>query len=125
MRRPLAAWTVLAATLCSSAAAGNGLLVGVSEDGMKWSPERGRLTARHMYRLGIGAVRVTFRWSPGQTVPRQTTLIALHRAVRTAGRRRLVLAVARRDGLRSPPFRVGCDRSWTAIRDETANAAKT
>src|SRR3954451_6976681 len=93
MRRTFAALTLVAATLCSSAAAGNGLVVGVSEDGMKWSPERGKLTARHMYRLGIGAVRVTFRWSPGQNVRERATLIALHRAVRTAGHRRLVLAV--------------------------------
>jgi hypothetical protein len=84
---------VLAALLCPSALAGQGLLVGVSEDGMKWSPERGALTARYMYRLGIGAVRVTIRWSPGQTVPRGKTLIALRRAIRTAGHRRLVLAV--------------------------------
>src|SRR6476469_6246663 len=93
MRRTLVACAVVAAALCSTATAGHGLLVGVSEDGMKWSPHRGTLTARHMYRLGIGAVRVTFRWSPGQSVPQQPTLIALHRAVRTAGRRRLVLAV--------------------------------
>jgi hypothetical protein len=93
MRRPFAVCAVFAAVLCSTAVAGNGLLVGVSEDGMKWSPERGRLTARYMYRLGLGAVRVTIRWSPGQTVPQRGALVALRRAVRTAGRRRLVLAV--------------------------------
>jgi hypothetical protein len=84
---------VLAAVLCSTATAGDGLLVGVSEDSMKWSPERGKLAARHMYRLGVSAVRVTIRWSPGQRAPRGPTLVALRRAIRTAGGRRLVLAV--------------------------------
>ena len=84
---------VLAAVLCSTAPAGDGLLVGVSEDSMKWSPERGKLAARHMYRLGVSAVRVTIRWSPGQSAPRGPTLVALRRAIRTAGGRRLVLAV--------------------------------
>jgi hypothetical protein len=93
MGRFLAVCAVVVAVLCPSAVAGQGLLVGVSEDGMKWSPERGTLTARYMYRLGIGAVRVTIRWSPGQSMPRGPTLIALRRAIRTAGHRRLVLAV--------------------------------
>jgi hypothetical protein len=93
MGKTLVVCAVLAALLCPAAVAGQGLLVGVSEDGMKWSPERGTLTARYMYRLGIGAVRVTIRWAPGQTVPRGKTLIALRRAIRTAGHRRLVLAV--------------------------------
>ena len=84
---------VLAAVLCSTAPAGDGLLVGVSEDSMKWSPERGKLAARHMYRLGVSAVRVTIRWSPGQSAPQGPTLVALRRAIRTAGGRRLVLAV--------------------------------
>jgi hypothetical protein len=93
MRRAIAVCVVLAAVLCSGATAGQGMLVGVSEDGMKWSPERGALTGRYMYRLGIGAVRVTIRWSPGESVPKGPTLIALRRAIRAAGHRRLVLAV--------------------------------
>jgi hypothetical protein len=93
MRRAIAVCTVLAAALCSSAVAGPGLLVGVSEDGMKWSPERGALAARYMHRAGIGAVRVTIRWAPGQRSPRGATLVALRRAIHTAGHRRLVLAV--------------------------------
>jgi hypothetical protein len=93
MRRTIAVCAVLAAALCSSAAAGDGLLVGVSEDGMKWSPARGALTARYMYRLGIGAVRVTIRWFPGESAPHGPTLIALRRAIQTARHRRLVIAV--------------------------------
>jgi hypothetical protein len=40
--------------------AGSGLIVGVSEDMMKWSPTRPAQTP-NMNRLGIGAVRVTLR----------------------------------------------------------------
>jgi hypothetical protein len=93
MGRNLVVCAVLAVLLCPAAPAGQGLLVGVSEDGMKWSPARGTLTHRYMYRLGIGAVRVTIHWSPGKSVPLGPTLVALHRAVRAAGHRRLVLAV--------------------------------
>ena len=73
--------------------AGDGLLVGVSEDMMKWSPTRPALVRGHMARLGIGAVRVTLRWSPGQSRPRGPTVLALRRAEETARGRRLVLAV--------------------------------
>ena len=60
---------------------------------MKWSPTRPALVRGHMARLGIGAVRVTFRWSPGQSEPRGSTVLALRRAEETAAGRRLVLAV--------------------------------
>ena len=43
--------------------------------------------------LGIGAVRVTLRWTPGETSPRGSTVVALRRAQETALGRRLVLAV--------------------------------
>ena len=76
-----------------AAHAGNGLVVGVSEDMMKWSPTRPALVRGHMARLGIGAVRVTLRWSPGESRPRGKTVIALRRAEETARGRRLVLAV--------------------------------
>jgi hypothetical protein len=46
-----------------------------------------------MARLGIGAVRVTIRWSPGLTSPRGSTVVALRRAQDTAVGARLVLAV--------------------------------
>jgi len=76
-----------------AAHAGDGLLVGVSEDMMKWSPTRAVLVRGHMARLGIGAVRVTLRWSPGESRPRGATVVALRRAEYTARGRRLVLAV--------------------------------
>jgi len=85
---------VLVAALAAPAAhAGDGLVVGVSEDMMKWSPTRPAVVRGHMARLGIGAVRVTLRWSPGETSPRGSTMVALRRAQATARGRRLVLAV--------------------------------
>jgi hypothetical protein len=85
---------VLVAALAAPVArAGDGLVVGVSEDMMKWSPTRPAAVRGHMARLGIGAVRVTLRWSPGETSPRGSTMVALRRAQETALGRRLVLAV--------------------------------
>src|SRR5262245_62291947 len=75
------------------ARAGDGLLVGVSEDMMKWSATRPALTHRHVQHLGIGAIRVTFRWSPGQRHPRGSTVVALRRAQQAAAGRKLVLSV--------------------------------
>jgi hypothetical protein len=84
---------LIAALAAPAARAGDGLLVGVSEDMMKWSPTRPAAVRVHMARLGIGAVRVTLRWSPGETSPRGSTMTALRRAQETARGRRLVLAV--------------------------------
>jgi hypothetical protein len=83
----------LAAILCPAASGGPGLLVGVSEDGMKWSLWKTAQTAVNMHRLGLDAARVTLRWAPGESVPRRPTLVALRRAVRASRGRRLVLAV--------------------------------
>jgi hypothetical protein len=102
--RGLIVTTAVVALLAAPAAAGPGLLVGVSEDSMKWSDTAPTLTRAHLRRLGIGAIRVTLRWSPGQTRPRGKTMIALRRALQASAGRRLVLAVySRADALpRSP-----------------------
>jgi hypothetical protein len=89
----LAFGLVVAALAVPAARAGDGLVVGVSEDMMKWSQTDSELTHHHMARLGIGAVRVTLRWSPGQSHPRGKTVVALRRAQEAARGRRLVLAV--------------------------------
>jgi hypothetical protein len=60
---------------------------------MKWSPMRTALVRGHMADLGMGAVRVTLRWSPGEEYPRGSTVLALRRAEQAASGRRLVLAV--------------------------------
>ena len=77
----------------AAARAGDGLIVGDSEDMMKWSSTRPALTHRYVRHLGIGAIRVTFRWAPGQFYPRGSTMVALRRAKRAAAGRKLVLAV--------------------------------
>jgi hypothetical protein len=91
--RGLVVTTAVVALLAAPAAAGPGLLVGVSEDSMKWSDTAPTLTRAHLRRLGIGAIRVTLRWSPGQSRPRGKTMIALRRALQASAGRRLVLAV--------------------------------
>ena len=94
MHRRLVIVALFVALLAPAAArAGDGLIVGVSEDMMKWSSTRPALTHRYVRHLGIGAIRVTFRWAPGQFYPRGSTMVALRRAERAADGRKLVLAV--------------------------------
>jgi hypothetical protein len=93
MKLRLAAIAAVALALPAVARAGDGLVVGVSEDMMKWSPTAQSQTHRLMRHAGLGAVRVTFRWAPGQVRPEGATLVALQRARRAAYGRRLVLAV--------------------------------
>jgi hypothetical protein len=70
---------VLAALLASaaSARAQPGLLVGVTEDGLKFEPEAALEDARE---LGIGAFRITLRWRPGLTAPTPEQAAELDRA---------------------------------------------
>jgi len=84
---------LIALVVSAAAEAGPGLVVGVSEDMVKWSATRPALTHRHIQHLGIGAIRVTFRWAPGQSYARGTTMVALRRAEQAAAGRKLVLAV--------------------------------
>src|SRR5262245_51373949 len=60
---------------------------------MKWSPTRPAQTRLNVNRLGVGAVRVTLRWSPGRSRPVGATLVALRRAQDAARGRKLVLSV--------------------------------
>ena len=66
--RTLLACLALTAALAGTARAGSGLLIGVADDGLKWSD---KATAQHalVYTrdLGVRAVRVTVPWQPGQT----------------------------------------------------------
>lgn len=93
MSRRLAICVLLALLAPAAARAGDGLIVGVSEDMMKWSSTRPAETHRYARHLGIGAIRVTLRWAPGQAYARGSTMVALRRAERAAAGRKLVLAV--------------------------------
>jgi hypothetical protein len=65
--RRLAFLVVLTCALAPVARAGPGLLVGVDDDGLKWQAAGDFLAP--VQDLGLGAVRVTFRWRPGRTRP--------------------------------------------------------
>ena len=73
-----------------SAAGAPGLLVGVTEDGLKLEPDATRRDARA---LGLDAVRITLKWRPGRTRPTGEQRGELDRATRGAGGLRIVLSV--------------------------------
>jgi hypothetical protein len=84
---------VLVASLLASAGAAQakpGLVVGVTEDGLKTEPEAALQDAR---RLGIGAFRITLRWRPGLTAPTPAQAAELQRATGGAGAVSIVLSV--------------------------------
>ena len=58
-----------------------GLLVGVTEDGLKYEPEAALEDAR---KLGIRAFRITLRWRPGLTTPTPDQTAELDRATGAA-----------------------------------------
>jgi hypothetical protein len=59
-----------------------GLIVGVTEDGLKYEPEAVLQDAR---KLGIRAFRITLRWRPGLTAPTPDQAAELGRATSAAG----------------------------------------
>jgi hypothetical protein len=66
--RTLLACAALACVLTGTARAGQGLLVGVADDTLKWSDRPTAQRALNYSRdLGLRAVRVTVPWTPGQT----------------------------------------------------------
>ena len=88
-----------AAALCASvsllphaAGAAPGLLLGVDDDSLKWYGHTSSLLS--IYRtLGVGAVRVTLDWTPGESFPYGTDRIELQRAANAGRNMRVVLAV--------------------------------
>jgi hypothetical protein len=79
----LLAWT-------GAAQAEPGLLVGVTEDGLKFEPDAALEDARE---LGIGAFRITLRWRPGLTEPTAAQAEELDRATAGASDVAIVLSV--------------------------------
>jgi hypothetical protein len=99
---------VLAAlALACPAAAGRSLIVGVDDDLPKWTAYP-TLTARAVHDLGLGAIRVTIPWRAGVYEPGRLEDIEVRRALRAAGRARVVLSVYGRAGSapRDGPARV-------------------
>lgn len=125
MRALLAA---LAAALVGAApaAAGTGLILGVSDDLLKWT--RSPQALLHVdYDLGVQAVRITLGWQPGEWAPSRDDRGALQRATAAArGGLRLVVAVygAAGDAPVDPgaqaqycAYLASVVRGWPAIQD--------
>lgn len=90
--RSLLAALFAAVVLAPSAAASQGLLVGVDDDALKWYGHTSSLLSIYNT-LGVGAVRVTLDWTPGETFPTGTGRTELQRVGGAAQRVRVVLAV--------------------------------
>jgi hypothetical protein len=67
-----------------------GLLVGVTEDGLKFEPDAVLDDARD---LGVGAIRITLRWHPGLSGPTAAQKAELSRATKGTSRITIVLSV--------------------------------
>jgi len=75
-----------------AAGAAPGLLLGVDDDSLKWYSHTSSLLSIYDT-LGLGAVRVTLDWSPGQSFPYGTPRTELQRVARAGRSIRVVLAV--------------------------------
>ncbi len=87
MRFLIACLSALA--LAPAATAHTPLIVGVTEDGLKYAPAA---TAKDATTLGIDAVRITLVWRPGLTAPDAEQLKQLDNATSATGLR-VVLSV--------------------------------
>jgi len=90
--RLLLATALVAAAFAPTASAAPGLLLGVDDDSLKWYAHTGSLLSIYSS-LGVGAVRVTLNWTPGETFPVGTARTELQRAANAGRRIRVVLAV--------------------------------
>jgi hypothetical protein len=73
-----------------TAQADPGLIVGVTEDGLKFEPEAALEDARE---LGLEAFRITLRWRPGLTAPTEPQAAELERATQGADGVLILLSV--------------------------------
>jgi hypothetical protein len=78
--------------LAPGAAASQGLLVGVDDDSLKWYGHTSSLLSIYTS-LGVGAVRVTLDWTPGESFPSGNERTELQRVGGASQRIRVVLAV--------------------------------
>ena len=93
VKPPFLLTALLAAiVLAPSAAAAQGLLVGIDDDSLKWYGHTSSLLSIYSA-LGVGAVRVTLDWVPGETFLTGARRTELQRVAGAAQRVRVVLAV--------------------------------
>jgi hypothetical protein len=90
VRRLLLFIVVFLLACAGTAQAKPGLLVGVTEDGLKFEPDAALEDARE---LGIGAFRITLRWRPGLAAPTVAQAEELDRATAGASDVAIVLSV--------------------------------
>jgi len=88
----LALAALCALVIVRPAAASPGLLLGVDDDSLKWYAHTQSLLSIYDT-LGLGAVRVTLDWSPGEAFPVGTDRTELQRAAGAGRSIRVVLAV--------------------------------
>ncbi len=87
-----------ALVVAAPAAAGPRLIVGVTEDGMRFEPEN---VQRDAAPLGLDAVRVTLRWRTGQVSPTRVQRTELDQATSVKGLR-VVLSVFGEKAVNAP-----------------------
>jgi hypothetical protein len=90
----IAAAAVALAAFAAAAQAAPGLIVGVSDDSVKWAPSaKSSALLGYARDLGLDAVRITVPWQPGQTELPVTDRRPVDRAIVTTWGTRTVLAV--------------------------------
>jgi hypothetical protein len=99
VRRLLLFVIVLLLGCAGAAQAKPGLLVGVTEDGLKFEPDAALEDAR---KLGIGAFRITLRWRPGLAEPTAAQAEELDRATAGASDVAIVLSVFGEKAVHAP-----------------------
>jgi hypothetical protein len=124
-RRLLLATALAAAAFAAPAAAAPGLLLGVDDDSIKWTTQLRSVYAVYA-NLGVGAVRVTLDWTPGELFPSGSGRTELARIGAVSRHIRVVLAIG--GPASSPPtdgagrasyctFAANVLRRFPAIRD--------
>jgi hypothetical protein len=92
LRQLLAVIVLAAVAIPPSATAATGLLLGIDDDSLKWAARPAPLLNAYE-QLGVGAVRVTLDWTPGQTFATGTARMELNRIAAASSRIRIVIAV--------------------------------
>jgi hypothetical protein len=83
---------VVVGAAASQAAAQPGLLLGVTDDSLRWTQKQGTIQ-RALTDLGLGAIRFTQTWKPGETKITQADATSLGHAITGARGLRVVLSV--------------------------------
>jgi hypothetical protein len=108
---------LLALAFVPAAAAATPLIVGVTEDGLKFEPDA---TRRDATALGLDAVRITLVWRPGKTAPDAEQRKELASATGGAGPLRIVLSVFGEKAAYAPQTATARDQYCAFLRSIVA-----